>query len=118
MKKYDNEHDFRRGHRAGSMILAFFIIAFNGVSVNTSIKKFAELVCHKKDFCNFVFGEHGEFCLYCFVIQHYKVTTKFANHQTYNDLYFVELTLFTIGLIVLLIAFATPGVYCFISGAT
>ena len=50
MKKYDNEHDFRRGHRAGAMILALFIGSFNCIPVDTSIKKIAELVCHKKDF--------------------------------------------------------------------
>ncbi len=43
--------------------------------------------------CNFVLGEHSDYCLYYFVIEHYKGTTIFANHQIYRQLYFIELTL-------------------------
>jgi len=55
-----------------------------------------KFVCHKKNFCNFVFGvppapdqreEHTDYCLYYFVIEHYKGTTIFANHQIYRQLY-------------------------------
>ena len=52
-----------------------------------------KFVCHKENFCNFVFGEHSDYCLYYFVIEHYKGTTIFSNHQIYRQLYFVELTL-------------------------
>ncbi|MCR4920418.1 MAG: hypothetical protein K5945_01740, partial [Bacteroidaceae bacterium] len=58
-------------------------------------KNFVKFVCHKENFCNFVFGEHSDYCLYYFVIEHYKGTTIFANHQIYRQLYFVELTLIT-----------------------
>ena len=53
-----------------------------------------KFVGHKENFCNFVFGEHSDYCLYYFVIEHYKGTTIFANHQIYRQLYFIELTLF------------------------
>ena len=52
-----------------------------------------KFVCHKENFSNFVFGEHSDYCLYYFVIEHYKGTTIFANHQIYRQLYFIELTL-------------------------
>ena len=61
-----------------------------------------KFVCHKENFCNFVFGvppapdqreEHSDYCLYYFVIEHYKGTTIFANHQIYRQLYFIEFTL-------------------------
>ena len=57
-----------------------------------------KFVCHKENFCNFVFGEHSDYCLYYFVIEHYKGTTIFANHQIYRQLYFIELTLIYINL--------------------
>ena len=38
-----------------------------------------KFVCHKENFCKFVFGEHSDYCLYYLVIEHYKGTTILAN---------------------------------------
>ncbi|MCI6416257.1 MAG: hypothetical protein MR791_02795, partial [Bacteroidales bacterium] len=46
-----------------------------------------------ENFSNFVLGNHSEILLfYCFF--HYKVTKNFADYQIFNELYFIELTLF------------------------
>ena len=53
-----------------------------------------KFVCHKENISNFVFGEHSDYCLYYFVIEHYNGTIVFVNYQNYRQLYFVELTLY------------------------
>ena len=74
------------------MILAF-CIAFNGVFFHLGIKNFAEVICNTENFSNFVLGDHSDYCLWFADFEHLEITTIFANHQFFNDLYFVELTL-------------------------
>ena len=47
---------------------------------------FAVIVWNTKHFCNFVLGDHSNFCLCLFVYQHLNVTISFANHQIYRHL--------------------------------
>ena len=52
---------------------------------SSAIKKISGLRLRLNEVKNFAFGEHSENCMYYFVIEHYKVTTIFANHQIYHQ---------------------------------
>ena len=69
----------------------FDIIPSKNVQNSSAIKNNSEVSLNEVK--NFVFGEHSDYCLYYFVIEQYKGTTIFANHQIYRQLYFIELTL-------------------------
>ncbi len=67
---------------------------FYGIFLRHTVKKLAEFIRHKENFCNFVLGEHSDYCL-CFFssLGAIKGTTIFANHQIFRQLNFIELTL-------------------------
>ena len=83
-QNHDNHYLSLRQRRIP--VIFALILGLYRVFFHLCIKNFAEIICHTKNFCNFVLGDHSDFCLYFFVFQHYKVTTNFANHQIYKHL--------------------------------
>ena len=81
---YDNH--YLRLRKCRIPVIFALTLGLYRVFFHLRIKNFAEIICHTKNFCNFVLGDHSDFCLYFFVFQHYKVTTNFANHQIYKHL--------------------------------
>ena len=92
MEKYHDQHDFCLRKPAVAVIFALGRVSY-GIFLRQTVKKLAEFIRHKENFRNFVLGEHSDYCLYYFVIQYYKGTTIFANHQIFKQLNFIELTL-------------------------
>lgn len=62
VEKYHYQHHFSVGKSACTVISAFFTVV-NGMFFHINVKKLAEFICHKENFCNFVFGEHCGDCL-------------------------------------------------------
>ena len=89
------EH-YHNGHNLGNRKATIPVIrplsacfwCIETIFIQQTAKNFVKFICHKENFSNFVLGEHSEYCLYNFVIQHYKGTTIFANHQIFRQLYF------------------------------
>lgn len=97
MEHYHNYDNLGLRHAAITMVLTFPLV-FALVKTATAehcIKNFAEFVCHYENFNNFVLGEHSDKSI-MFEFQHFKFTTFIANHQIFNQLYFIELTLITL----------------------
>ena len=83
MEKNHDKHDFRLRKRTVAVIFTLGRF-FYGIFLSHKVKKLAEFIRHIENFCNFVLGEHSDYCLYYFMFEHYKGTTIFANHQIYR----------------------------------
>ena len=72
MEKNQDKHDFCLRKRPVAVIFALGR-CFYGIFFHQTVKKLAEFICHKENFRNFVLGEHSDYCLYYFMIEHLKV---------------------------------------------
>ena len=85
-------HDFRLRKCTVAVIFALGT-DFYGIFLGHKNVKLAEFICHIEYFSNFVLGEHSDYCLYYFVIEHYKgikisLTTQFIdNYISSNSRY-------------------------------
>ena len=62
LEKYHDKHDFRLGH--GGITVIFALCGwFKRIFCRHNIKKFAEIICHTKEFYNFALGDHSDYCL-------------------------------------------------------
>ena len=91
VEKYHDEHHFRLRQCRITVIIALFSLLY-GIFFHHSIKKLAEIVGNTKN--SVTLSSVIIAIIVCETFDlHYKVTTIFANHQIFRQLYFVELTL-------------------------
>ena len=62
VEHYHDEYNFCLGETTVTVIFTFLVFAgfFQSPAVEHRVKNFAEIICHYKNFGNFVLGEHSD----------------------------------------------------------